>query len=165
MRTKKFGSGKDANRMLVRKLSGSFFLRGTLTTTVPRAKALRPFIEHMVHLAKKNTEGTKNVLLSKTGNKKLVAILTGQIAPVFSEKTSGFLRIIKLGSRASDGSQMGKLEWTLPVVVEAEEKKIKAKKELPKEGEISETIAKEKTQSVSKKKSVAKPAKKVTITK
>ncbi len=132
MRTKKFGSGKDANQMLVRKLSREFFLKGRLTVTVARAKALRPSVEHMVHLAKKKTESAKNVLLSKTGDKKLVAILTGQIAPVFAEKTSGFVRITRIGTRSSDGSLMGKLEWTMPVVVEDEKKAIKVKKQAEK---------------------------------
>lgn len=132
MRTKKFGSGKDANQMLVRKLSREFFLKGRLTVTVARAKALRPSVEHMVHLAKKKTESAKNVLLSKTGDKKLVAILTGQIAPVFAEKSGGFVRITRMGTRSSDGSLMGKLEWTLPVVVEDEKKAVKAKKEADK---------------------------------
>ena len=128
MRTKKFGSGKDANRMLVRKLTREFFLKGTLTVTVVRAKAPRPSVEHMVHLAKKKTESAKNVLLSKTGDKKLVDILTGQIAPVFSEKSGGFVRITRIGTRSSDGSLMGKLGWTLPVVLEEKKPKIKEKK-------------------------------------
>lgn len=150
MRTKKFGSGKDDSRMLVRKMSRDFFLKGRLTTTVARAKALRSPIEHMVTLAKRNTEATKNVLLKKTGNKNLVAILTGQIAPVFSEKTSGFVRVVRIGSRPSDGSMMGRLEWTLPVVVTQKENKVKEKKEV-----------KAKAVPASVKKAPAKKAKKV----
>lgn len=132
MRTKKFGSGKDANQMLVRKLSREFFLKGRLTVTVARAKALRPSVEHMVHLAKKKTESAKNVLLTKTGDKKLVDVLTGQIAPVFAQKSSGFVRITRIGTRSSDGSLMGKLEWTMPVVVEDRVKIAKVKKDAEK---------------------------------
>ena len=159
MRTKKFGSGKDANQMLVRKLSREFFLKGRLTVTVARAKALRPSVEHMVHLAKKKTESAKNVLLSKTGDKKLVAILTGQIAPVFAEKTSGFVRITRIGTRSSDGSLMGKLEWTLPVVVEDEKKATKVKKEAEKK-EVKAAAKKPVTAKTVKKAPVKAKAKK-----
>lgn len=118
VRTKKFRLGKDANKMLLRKLSRNFFLKGRLTTTITKVKVLRPRVEHMINLAKRNTESGKNVLLKYTGDKLLVSLLMQQIAPVFQEKNGGFVRVVRIGSRSSDGSEIARLEWTLPVVIE-----------------------------------------------
>lgn len=131
VRTRKFGSGRDAERALLRKLSRNFFIKGKLTTTISKAKSLRPYVERIVNLAKKNTEGSKNVLLKKSGDKIMVSLLIKQIAPVFKEKQGGYVRIIKTGVRQTDGTQTGRLEWTLPVVLEVKkpEEKQTVKKE------------------------------------
>ncbi|OGK17942.1 hypothetical protein A3G67_04850 [Candidatus Roizmanbacteria bacterium RIFCSPLOWO2_12_FULL_40_12] len=146
-RTKRFRHGKDANRMLLRKLSRNFFLKGSLTTTITKVKVLRPRVEHMVSLAKRKTEGGKNMLLRYTGDKLLVSLLTQQIAPVFQEKTGGFVRVVRIGSRSSDGSEIARLEWTLPVVIE---KKAAVKKSVT-------VVTEEKPVKVSAKKSKAAP--------
>lgn len=121
VRTKKFRSGIDAERMLLRKLSRNFFEHGKITTTITKAKVLRPYVEKVVHLAKKNTESTRNMLLRSSGDKKIVSMLVSQVAPVFQSKQGGYVRVVKMGVRPSDGTEMGRLEWTLPVVLKKKE--------------------------------------------
>lgn len=107
----KVKSGKDANTMLVRKLVSNFLLRGKMETSLKKAKVIRPFLERLVTKAKKDTESNKNYLLKHLGQKKLISILVKEIAPRFSTRTGGYVRIVKLTRRESDGSQVANLEW------------------------------------------------------
>ncbi|MBI2051545.1 hypothetical protein HYT33_02160 [Candidatus Roizmanbacteria bacterium] len=116
-KVKKFKSGKDANKMLFRKLTRNFLSRGTIVTSLKKAKVLKSEIEKSVQKAKKNTQASRNVLLKKIADKRIIDILSKQVVPVFTDVSSGFVRLIKLGQRASDGTEMVKVEWTKPVVL------------------------------------------------
>ena len=113
-------------------MAKNFFFHGKITTTISKVKVLRPYVERMVQLAKKNTEGTKNVLLRKTGDSEAVSVLIKQVAPVFQEKQGGYVRVVKTGIRPTDGTEMGRLEWTLPVVIEKKEAEVKKSEKAPK---------------------------------
>ncbi len=115
----RFGGGRDANRMLVRKLLVNFFTRGKLETTLSRAKAIRPTVERIVEKSKEKTEANKNCLLKTLDQKKVVNILFDQIGPVFKDKHGGYVRVVKLGQRSSDGGERARIEWTQPVVLES----------------------------------------------
>ncbi len=159
VRTKKFRSGIDANQMLLRKLSRNFFEHGKITTTITKIKVLRPYVEKAVHLAKRNTEGSKNMLLRSSGNKKIVSLLISQVAPVFQSRQGGYVRIIRVGARQADGTEMGRLEWTLPVVFEKKEEKAEKKPEIKKTAKTSPQIESKIKKERSVKKVTAKQAK------
>ena len=88
VRTKRFRSGIDANKMLVRKLVKNFFAHGHLTTTETKAKFARPFIEVLSGHIVKNTNASRNVLERKLGDKKLVLKLVSELGPKLKVKTS-----------------------------------------------------------------------------
>ena len=118
VRTKRFRSGIDANKMLVRKLVKNFFAHGHLTTTETKAKFARPFIEVLSGHIVKNTNASRNVLERKLGDKKLVLKLVSELGPKLKVKSSGFVSLIKLQIRESDGTKMMKLTWSFPMIVE-----------------------------------------------
>ncbi len=113
----KFKWGQDANKMLLRKLLINFFTRGKVETTLPKAKVLKSLIEKMANKAKEKTESNKNYLLKNIGRPEMVRMLFDQVGPVLKEKTGGYVRIIRLGQRISDGAEMARIEWVYPVVV------------------------------------------------
>ncbi len=121
----KFSLGRDANRMLMRKLSTNFLIKGKLETTLEKAKNLKSVLERLIGKSLNKTEANKNFLLRQLGNAQLVNLMFDDIGPKVKAKTSGFIRMIKLGTRSSDGSEIAKLEWTLPVVVEKKAKVVK----------------------------------------
>ncbi len=125
----KFKYGKDANKMLLRKLLRNFIIRGKITTTRKKAKFLKSNLERVLVYAKKNSKATQNKIKSILADKKVEQILSDQVAPAFKEKTSGFTRTTYLPKRESDSSDMAKVEWSLPVVLE---KTTKQKKQLKK---------------------------------
>src|SRR5438552_2143001 len=108
----RFKYGKDANKMLLRKLAKNFILKGKLTTTEKKAKFLKPNIEILVNGAKKNSQSAMNNLKSRLADKKVLEILINQVAPVFKNRVGGYVRLVKLSQRESDGSKMARIEWT-----------------------------------------------------
>ncbi len=124
----RFKSGKDAYQMLLRTLTINFLTHGKMETTQKRAKVLKTYIEKLVEKAKEKTEANKNSLLKALGNnKKTIDFLFTQVGPVIKDKIGGYLRVVKLQQRLSDGSLVCRLEWVYPVVINSQ-KKEKVKK-------------------------------------
>jgi len=112
----KFANGIDANRALVRKLAVNFFLKGKLTTTLPKAKAIKPVIERLVEKMKIKNEANVNYLKQKLDSKEVLEIAYRDISPVISKISGGYVRIIKLGKRESDAAEVGRIEWVYPII-------------------------------------------------
>ena len=153
----KFKGGSDSTRSVIRKLLSNFFKEGHLTSTEKRIKILRSEAEILITKAKNGKESDKNYLLRKLGDQKTINIVTEQIAPVFKDRVGGFVRIIKLTQRKSDGARVARLEWTNPVVL-SKDIEAKVKKEKSEEKKTS-AIAKSKTKPVEAKSTAASKAK------
>lgn len=121
----KFNFGYDANRMLMRKLAVSFLAQGYLKTTITKAKKLKSFLERLVTKMKARTESNKNILLHYLGNNKVVEDGFNRIGPAVSKISGGFVRVIKLRMRSSDGSLMARVEWAYPLINEEKKTEIK----------------------------------------
>ena len=86
-----------------------------LETTVPRAKELRPFVERIITLAKRGlaagnanagTLHARRMVFRDIQNREVVAKLFDTIAPRFEARPGGYTRILKLGPRRSDSTEM-----------------------------------------------------------
>ena len=82
-----------------------------IKTTVAKAKAARSLAEKMVTLGKKETLAARRQAIATLKQEKLVRILFDDIAPSFESRSGGYTRILKLGRRISDSSEMVLLEW------------------------------------------------------
>ena len=95
-----------------------------IKTTLPKARAARSLAEKMVTLGKKGTLAARRQAISTLKNEKSVKELFETVAPASSDRNGGYTRIIKLGRRISDSSEMVLLEWvdsiSAPVVEEPE---------------------------------------------
>ncbi len=123
----RFGIGQDANSMLLRKLASNFFLRGSITTTHKRAKALKQHLDTLVGKIGEKSEANKNILLKYLGSSDLVDQVFSQVSEASKASRGGYVRIQKLLFRPTDGSGMAKVTWSKPVVIESKPKKIKPK--------------------------------------
>ena len=112
----KFADGYDANRALVRKLAVNFFLKGKLSTTLSRAKAIKPVLEKLIEKMKVKTESNLNYLKQKLDNREVLEIAYRDIGPVIAKINGGYIRVIKLGKRQSDGAETARIEWVYPVI-------------------------------------------------
>ncbi len=123
----KFKLGKDANRMLIRKLIKNLIKNGVLTTTKAKGKVIKSVIDKLVNRAKINNQANRNTLLRLIGDKDTVKLVFDQIGPVFKTKTSGFLKTTFISQRTSDGAEMVKLQWSEPILFKDKENKAKEK--------------------------------------
>lgn len=112
----KFSNGIDANRALVRKLAVNFFLKGKLSTTLSKAKAIKPVIEKLIEKMKIKTESNLNYLKQKLDNKEVLKIAYKDISPVIAKINGGYIRVVKLGKRESDGAETARIEWVYPII-------------------------------------------------
>lgn len=125
----KFKKGKDANKMLMRKLAVNFLVKGHLVTTKAKASSLVGFLERLTHKAKAESESNKNFMLKNLGNTPIIKQLFKEIGPVAKTYTSGYFKKTMIGPRASDGSQMVRIEWSIPVVLPGKEE-VKQEKQI-----------------------------------
>lgn len=118
----KFKFGQDSNQMLIRKLLVSFLKRSKIEITLAKAKILKSVVEKIVEKAKTKTEANKNYLLKKLAQDEVIDMLFNQIGPALKDKVGGYVRIIKIGQRDSDGASMARLEWVYPIVLDKKAK-------------------------------------------
>lgn len=132
-----FGRDTGHRKALVRNLVFSLVEHGRIQTTVAKAKELRRHAERAVTLAKKGTLHARRLLLSRFPNEATVDSLIGDLAVRFKNRQGGYTRVLKLGRRPGDSSEMALIEWVDYVLpsksTEDSDKKVKApKKAAPK---------------------------------
>ncbi len=120
----KIRNGQDANQSMLKKMAYGLVKHGKIETTVKRAKILQGYMDRLIVKAKKDGKLSLSHILTKVINKESADKIINVIAPVFTDRNSGFLKSKKLGRRLSDGAEMAKLEWVKPIV---EEKKLEVK--------------------------------------
>jgi large subunit ribosomal protein L17 len=81
-----------------------------IKTTEAKAKEVRGMAEKMITLGKDGTVAARRQALAYINDKDVVKKLFDEIAPRFTARPGGYTRIIKLGARKGDGSQMAQLE-------------------------------------------------------
>lgn len=110
---RKFSRTKNERRRLFQGLARDFIRRGSIRTTLAKAKAVQPLVEKLVSHAKKanssNVHGRqiRKVLADKATEKFLLADALTR----FAARTSGFTRIVKLGPRMGDAAEEVMLQF------------------------------------------------------
>lgn len=109
---KRLGRTQGARRALLRGLARSLVKHGRIETSASSAKELRGFVDRLVGLAKKDTLAAHRRILADLGDDKKTVEGLLKIVPGFSQRTSGFTRLIPLGERRGDNSMRTRIEWT-----------------------------------------------------
>ncbi|WP_099321625.1 50S ribosomal protein L17 [Anaerococcus sp. Marseille-P3625] len=107
---RKLGRRSDHRQALIRNQVTSLFDNGRIQTTVTRAKETQKVAEKMITLGKKNTLHTRRQAASYIYKPSTVQKLFDEIAPEYAERNGGYTRVLKLGPRRGDGSEMAILE-------------------------------------------------------
>ena len=82
-----------------------------IKTTEAKAKAVKPEVEKLITLAKRGDHHARRQAMAKLGQDKFVVYkLFEEIAPRYADRAGGYTRILKLGPRKSDSSEMVFLE-------------------------------------------------------
>jgi len=107
----KLGRSSAHRKALLSSLVCNFIEQQQIRTTLPKARQARALAEKMVTLAKTNTLASRRNAIAELRRVERVAKLFKEIAPQFADRHGGYTRIVKLGQRHSDGSEMALLQW------------------------------------------------------
>jgi large subunit ribosomal protein L17 len=111
-----FGHSSAHQRLMMANLAASLFAAEGITTTEAKAKALRPIAEKLITKAKKAQEGDPmrvhriRQIQGYLGDKEMTNKLVADVAPRYTDRNGGYLRILKLGPRQGDNAQMARIE-------------------------------------------------------
>jgi len=122
---RKLGRTSSHRTAMLRNMAASLIEHEALTTTVPKAREARRFVERLITLGKRGTLAHRRRAASRLQDERLTKKLFEEVAPRFADRPGGYTRIVKLAKfRQGDGTQLCRLE----LVEKKEEKKEKAKK-------------------------------------
>ena len=116
---KKFGRSTEHRQMLMRSLVTNLILAESIKTTLPKAKEARKDADKIVTVAKKGDLAARRLAASRLTEPKAVQKLFEKIAPAMKDRKGGYTRIIKLGARKGDASEMCILQWVTAAEVAA----------------------------------------------
>lgn len=109
--TVKLGRTSSQREALFASLVSNLILAKRVKTTLPKARAAKRLADRMVTVGKKGTLAARRQALSFLKQEAAVAELFGAVAPAMKDRAGGYTRVIKLGKRMSDSSEMCILEW------------------------------------------------------
>ena len=108
---RKLGVNPSHRRAMLKNLAANLIEHKRIKTTDARAKELRTFIEPLITKAKKGDFNSIRQVAKHLPRKDVVHTLVHEIAPVFSERSGGYTRIIKLGFRDNDRASVSLIEF------------------------------------------------------
>ena len=117
----RLGGSPSHEKMMLQNLSASLFEHRSITTTLTKAKRLRPFAERLITVAKKGDLAARRKVVAQLSaknatNQAIVHELFTVIAPAMAEREGGYTRITKIGNRKGDNAPMAVIELVMEPV-------------------------------------------------
>ncbi|MBI3400226.1 MAG: 50S ribosomal protein L17 [Acidobacteria bacterium] len=116
---RKLGRVTEHRIAMLRNQATSLLRYEHLTTTVPRAKELRPFVERLITIAKRGVAGgdakhhtlnARRLVMRDVQDREVVTKLFETIAPRFASRPGGYTRLLRLGYRKGDSAEIAQVE-------------------------------------------------------
>jgi large subunit ribosomal protein L17 len=104
------GRPADQRKALLRSLTTELIRHGRITTTLVKAKAMRPVVEKMVTLAKSGTLSDRRLALGYIYDKDLVHALFEQAQERYGTRNGGYTRVVRTVPRRGDNAEMAIIE-------------------------------------------------------
>ena len=108
---RKLGRTTSHRTAMFANMAASLIKHEQITTTLPKAKELRPFVEKLVTLAKKGDLHARRQAISAVRDVPQVGKLFETLGPRYSERNGGYIRIMKAGFRHGDNAPMAVIEF------------------------------------------------------
>ncbi len=106
----RLGGGPAHQRLMLSNLAGALFWDERITTTLARAKVLRPYAEKLITKARDGGLHNRRTVLRHIEDTEIVTKLFDDVGPRYAERPGGYTRIVKLGPRRGDGAEMAIIE-------------------------------------------------------
>ena len=100
----------SARRALLRGLTTNVILRDRVVTTVTKAKAVKPVVEKMITLAKRDTLHSRRQAAAFLNTPGAVKKLFDTLGPRYAQRNGGYTRVVRLGPRKGDGAELALIE-------------------------------------------------------
>jgi large subunit ribosomal protein L17 len=107
---KKLGRDSAHRKALYANLAGALIEHGRIKTTITKAKAVRPIAEQMITLGRRGDLHARRQAVAFLRSKDVVHKLFDEVGPSFAARPGGYTRIIRIGPRYGDASEMAYLE-------------------------------------------------------
>ena len=124
LKDQKLGRTTAHRKALMSALVCALIEQRRIRTTLATAKSASSLAERMVSLGREGTLAAGRRALAVLRHRRYVRMLFDQVVPGCQDRQGGYTRIVRLGRRRSDGSEMAILEWvSLPAVQRKKAKK------------------------------------------
>ena len=111
MSNKKLNRTSEHRKALLKNMLNSLIKYEQITTTLPKAKFLKPQADKIITLGKKETLQTTKILMSKLQDKKSTSKVKKTLSKRYEKRNGGYTRIIKAGFRYGDNAPMAGIEF------------------------------------------------------
>ena len=128
---RKLSRTKNERRRLLVGLTREIIVHGSIKTTLAKARAVQPMIEKLITRAKVGSGGALISIKKTLSDWRSTKLLLDDVKMRFSRRSSGFTRIVKLGTRAGDNAQAVLLSFV--------DARVQEPKELPKPAKTTKT--------------------------
>ena len=95
---------------MFRNMSNSLLRHEVITTTLPKAKELRSYVEPVITLGKKPSLSNRRAAFDKLRDRQIVTKLFDELGPRYIARPGGYVRILKFGYRKGDNAPMALVE-------------------------------------------------------
>jgi large subunit ribosomal protein L17 len=108
---RKLGRTSAHRTAMFANMAASLIKHEQITTTLPKAKELRPFVEKLVTLAKRGDLHARRIAISRVRDVDQVGKLFAAIGPRYADRNGGYIRIMKAGFRHGDNAPVAVIEF------------------------------------------------------
>lgn len=105
------GRKSSHRKAMLANMAASLIMHKRITTTVAKAKALKPYVEPLITKSKDDSTHSRRIVFSYLKDKYATAELFRTIAPKIADRPGGYLRILHLGFRPGDAADMALVEF------------------------------------------------------
>lgn len=105
-----FGGSPAHEKQILANLAASLFWEGGITTTVSRAKAMRPLAEKLITKARSGELHARRQVRKVIADNEIVTKLFDEVAPRYADRQGGYTRIVRIGPRRGDNAEMARIE-------------------------------------------------------
>lgn len=105
------GRKSGHRKALLANMANSLILHKRITTTLAKAKVLKTYLEPLITKSKDDSTHSRRIVFSYLKDKTAVAELFRTIAPKIADRPGGYLRVLHVGFRQGDGSEMALIEF------------------------------------------------------
>ena len=107
---RKLGVTSTHRIAMLRNMATSLIKHEQITTTLPKAKELRPYVERIITLGKRGDLHARRQAAAQIRDEAVVRKLFDTLAPRYAARTGGYTRVLRAGIRYGDAAQMAVIE-------------------------------------------------------